>query len=138
MTEPLLSVWVPGKPKTKGSLDVVNARRGKAVVRENVVGSKRWRELVRYSIAGLVAEPVEGPVVVDLLFVLPTDDAAKARSGDIDKLARNILDALQDAGVYRDDAQVIRLVAHKIADGDQRGEEASGTGVRIWVWRGRD
>lgn len=38
--------------------------------------------------------------------------------GDVDKLARVILDALEDAGVLRDDAAVIELTARKsYADG---------------------
>jgi len=34
--------------------------------------------------------------------------------GDIDKLARACLDALTDAGIWKDDSQVVSLVAHKV------------------------
>lgn len=57
--------------------------------------------------------------------------------GDSDKLARNVLDALQDAGVLRDDAQVVELSARK-AYARQSGAQGSdvlsyaGTVIRIY------
>ncbi len=116
-------------------MTVVNNRRG--VLREGVVGSKRWRQLMSYEITkAMIAKldegaifPTEGSVGVSALFYLPTKDVIVKSSGDVDKLARNLLDALTDAQVYRDDVQVISLVATKVPAGEQ------GPGVEIHVYR---
>lgn len=39
-------------------------------------------------------------------------------SGDLDKLCRAVFDALVDAGVMRDDSQVVRLTTSKVHVGD--------------------
>ena len=52
------------------------------------------------------------------------------RTGDLDKLSRNVLDALQDARVYEDDVQVTRLWVDKVAAGT--GPTAA-TGVQIEI-----
>src|SRR5688572_1923903 len=94
----VLDFWVLGNPKTTGCIVVVNGRRG--VLREGVVGSKRWRSLVGYAAIQEMGRqpgidwPLLGPVTLTLAFSLPVDDAIQARAGDIDKLYRNVLDAL--------------------------------------------
>jgi Holliday junction resolvase RusA-like endonuclease len=118
---PVLDFWVPGHPKTKGSLQVVNSGRlsGRAVLRDTPA-SKRWRQLVAYAAGEAMKAtsvrtgletlwPLAGPVSLTLTYYLPVDEAALIAqgSGDIDKLERNIFDALQDAGVYANDAQVV-------------------------------
>jgi Holliday junction resolvase RusA-like endonuclease len=126
----VLNFWVSGPPKTKGSLDVVNSgRAGGRPVLQDSPASKRWRKLVAYcaeqEMRGVTqAWPLDGPVAVDLEFVLSGDPVA-VRSGDLDKLYRNVLDALTDAGVYEDDVQVVRLSGSKVGDGDP--------GVRVRV-----
>ena len=124
----MLSCWVPGRPKTKGSLTVVNGRRGLA---SDTPASKRWRQLMAYAVAGLVKAPLDGPVVVAAVFHLPTADVAAGRVGDLDKLARNLLDALTDAGVYGDDVQVTRLLVDKV-EADMAGR-GPGVDVRVLV-----
>ena len=119
-------VWVPGRPKTKGSLDF---RRGGGVT-ENVAGSKEWRAMVARAVQHERSRrgartPSVAPVGVRALFVLPFSAGSEAdedcvpapiaaRTGDTDKLARNILDALTDAGAYKDDVQVCKLVCNKV------------------------
>jgi len=137
----VLNFWVPGPPKTKGSLDVVNSgRAGGRPVLQDSPASKRWRKLVAYAAERernsevipisaplsrvMTGWPLIGPVAVDLEFVLSGDPIA-VRSGDLDKLYRNVLDALTDAGVYEDDVQVVRLSGSKTGDGDP--------GVRVRV-----
>lgn len=124
----VLSCWVPGRPKTKGSLTVINGARN---VVSDTPASKRWRALMTYSAAGLVKAPIDGPVIVAAVFHLPAVDVAAGRVGDLDKLARNLLDALTDAGVYGDDVQVTRLICEKVpADMTGRGP---GVDLRVLV-----
>ncbi|RZU30472.1 endodeoxyribonuclease RusA [Blastococcus saxobsidens] len=70
---------------------------------------------------------LEGPVSVAVVFTFDRPKSApKSRrvwpvtrsSGDVDKLLRAVLDALVDAGVMRDDSQVVRLTASKVHVGD--------------------
>ena len=124
----VLSCWVPGRPKTKGSLTVINGARN---VVSDTPASKRWRALMAYAAAALVKAPLDGPVVVVAVFHLPVVDVAGGRVGDLDKLARNLLDALTDAGVYGDDVQVTRLICEKVpADMAGRGP---GVDLRVLV-----
>jgi Holliday junction resolvase RusA-like endonuclease len=106
MSDVLAAVWVAGIPRTKGSLD----RR-----MQDTPQSKAWRNLIRLEVerdmrlrhadgrplpAGL---RYQGPVAVRCVFVRADG------KGDIDKLARNVLDALTDSRVYVDDVQVASL-----------------------------
>lgn len=143
----VLSCWVPGRPKTKGSLDFQPGRKceccsrceaylpgGRAV--ENVAGSGRWRQLMAYAMKIAMSRSwgegwpaLEGPVIVAAVFHLPVKDVAAGRVGDLDKLARNLLDALTDAGVYGDDVQVTRLLVDKV----EAGERGPGVDLRVLV-----
>lgn len=126
----MLSCWVPGRPKTKGSLTVVNGHRG---IASDTPASKRWRQLMAYAAAGQIKAPLEGPVCVVAVFHLPvhptSGHAWAGRVGDLDKLARNLLDALTDAGVYGDDVQVTRLLVDKV----EAGERGPGVDLRVLV-----
>lgn len=124
-----LTVIVFGQPRTKGSLtaipgpkchccDKCNAHlpnRGR--VKESVRGSSSWRALVareaRERMNG--RPPIDGPVSVYCYFILSVDDVTVKGAGDTDKLERNVLDALTDAGVYHDDAQVVTLKSRKVS-----------------------
>lgn len=139
MIQRALDVWCPGRPKTKGSLSVVNGSRG---VLRDTPASKRWRELMGYAAKHAMAArsmdrmapvfPLIGRVGVSAHFLLPVPDAAAARTGDLDKLLRNLLDALQDVGVYVDDAQVVQVQAAKSVAGER------GPGVEVSVFRLED
>jgi hypothetical protein len=118
----LTECWIPGQPKTKGSLNFVGDR----YVEENVKGSARWRVLVadavrRDRVRRGLSEPATGPVAVRALFWLPVDPI-KPRAGDVDKLARNVLDApaadakvaSKNGGAFVNDNQVCDLLAVKM------------------------
>lgn len=130
----LASAWVAGAPKTKGSLDFIPGRKCKCCaacnahvpgghVAEGVIGSKRWRNLVAEAVRmcqrQLRTTKYEGAVTVCATFYLPVKSVIAARAGDLDKLLRNALDALQDAGTYSDDTQVVRIVTDKREATDQ-------------------
>ena len=138
---PLLDFWVPGHAKTKGSLEprapkchCCTACRGYARMPQlrDTPGSKRWRGLVAYAATQAMrraprAWPLKGPVEMALVYRLAVteEELIEQGAGDIDKLERNIFDALQDAGVYANDAQVVRCAHEKVAVVD--------FGVRIMV-----
>lgn len=120
-----LSLWVPGQPKTKGSMTArpgplcrccpaCRARVFTGAMGEGVRGSSAWRDLVArgardaMALVGWVTVAWPDRVMVSARFVV---SGAGSRPGDVDKLARNALDALTDARVYADDAQVSHLVA---------------------------
>lgn len=140
----LLDVFVPGAPKTKGS---VNAK-GHGRVEQSVKGSTQWGQLIEYrarqewnSAPGWqkgLRPPHVGPVRVQLVYFLPVTRARLIRqgSGDIDKLERNVLDALTKAGVYSDDAQVVGCTHEKVAtlNDDRTPNSALPNGARILAW----
>lgn len=118
----LADVWVPGLPKTKGSL--TRGRGGG--MRESVIGSTTWRLLVAERVRGWrkvqgLTVPYDGPVIVLACFYLSADPIA-ARAGDLDKLVRNVLDACAadatreaaNGGAYVNDNQVVSMRAEKI------------------------
>jgi Holliday junction resolvase RusA-like endonuclease len=137
----LCSVWVPGSPKTKGSLTVVNSGgRGRKAHVEDTPESKRWRmfmvdrirywqtqQMIDYPDRRALIKPYSGPVDVTCTFyqaIKPEDMIRKVTgSGDLDKLVRNLFDALSvnkdddprlGAGVILDDMQVVCLSANKM------------------------
>jgi Holliday junction resolvase RusA-like endonuclease len=137
-------VW--GVPKPKGSLRHV----GNGRLKEQLEGSAPWREAVKY--AGLEAvrgregtgtpfATLSGPIEVDVVFTFPRPQSAPKRrriwpvtrrSGDLDKLQRNVLDAIVDAGLIEDDSQVVRLVGEKTYP-DEHPAALPRPGARILV-----
>lgn len=136
MSEILAEVWVPGRPRPKGSL---RCRGGAShSMEEDNPESKPWR----IKMAGALRadrdrrganEPIPiAPWIgaVDIsVFAFFEPDGVGASSlgaplrthdgGDVDKLSRNVLDALQDGNdsspaVLGDDSLVIGLYAEKI------------------------
>lgn len=160
----LLDVFVPGAPKTKGSVESVGTfmpkvkraiaalRSGNAAValrelqsidgrtyvKQAVVGSADWSKLMEYRARQAWADRparVDVPIRGVLTYYLPVTPARLLRqgSGDIDKLERNVLDALTKAGVYGDDAQVVGVAHEKVAILASDGTPVAGLvqGVRI-------
>lgn len=103
----------------------------------NSPASSHWRALMagavrdgharRWALDGETA-PWRGPVMVGLLVALPVDPLAYG-AGDLDKLLRNVLDALgttsknprYNGGVIVDDNQVTRIDATKWGPAPQPG-----------------
>ena len=70
-----------------------------------------------------------GWVALEILYVLPAADLLAQGAGDLDKLDRNVFDALQDAQVFQNDAQVARCMSEKTA----AEVNTSGCGVNVKV-----
>jgi crossover junction endodeoxyribonuclease RusA len=119
MTAAPLTTFIPGTPAPQGSKRHV----GGGVMIESSKALKPWRQDVRMALLDAAAQPVarfEGPVLVRCIFVMPRPVSTPKRSTppavkkpDLDKLCRAVLDAVGSAGVWRDDSQVVRLIADK-------------------------
>lgn len=150
----VLRFHVLGVPKPQGSKRgfVVQAKGGKAravIVDSNKQPLQDWRADVTHTVRRVLDEhavwqPLTGPVTVRLVFALPRPARApknrrvwpSGRVGDVDKLARSVLDSLTDAGVWLDDAQVVDLHVVKDYPGPEIGQTVPG--VRIDVGRVTD
>lgn len=133
---PILSFDVEGQPIPKGSMKHIG--NGRMV---DQTKTKPWMKAVRQ--AAMLEAALKGvgmidvPVSVIVMFHFPRPLAAKNRLyphkrsvGDIDKLSRAVLDALQptktEPGVLADDSLVVDLMAFKrYADGEPVGAHIS-------------
>ncbi len=159
----LCQVWIPGHPKTKGSLSVVNSgrpaapgRRKRAAHVEDTPDSKRWRMLMVNRIRAWRADPgpkldpnlvaltspYPGPVYVQANFWLPVkpEDLYRrvAGNGDYDKLLRNALDAISANDDPELGAGVIVDDVQVVASGGAKWPAlpgASGPGLALEVRR---
>lgn len=129
----MISFWVSGIPATKGSWRAYrNKRSGKSVLVPMNAKEKPWREHVQWvartTMAALREQPLTGPASVRVVFYLPKPKKPfnPWPVGDVDKLARSLLDALSGI-VYVDDKQVVTLTASK-AWADSGGPNHNGDG----------
>lgn len=127
-----LAVWVPGHPRTKGSLEAQHRQDG-SVRMVDTVESKRWRRVMTLAIRDEVREGraryvLDRPVLVRLAFYV-VYDATNPYSGDLDKLERNALDAMTGAA-FTDDRFVVKMDSVKVAAAGTH----HGPGVMIEVW----
>ena len=116
MTEHAL--FVAGKPITQGSKAPIPGR----MVEVSGQHLATWRTRIGWTAKGARWQDhtiSTGPVRIELRFVLPIVASAPRRywawshrSGDLDKLVRAVGDALTGIA-YRDDAQIVQLVASK-------------------------
>lgn len=127
-----LEFTVFGQPAPQGSK---NLYRGRLVEASKKVGP--WRIAVKDAVfRAWIAEsderPFVEPVEIRSVFYLPRPKTVKREypsvPPDLDKLERGLFDALTQAGVWTDDALVVRSQASKLyAD---RPEDA---GVRVFI-----
>ena len=134
----VMEVRVVGLPAPQGSKKAfVNRRTGRAVVvDDNKPRLRTWRDDVKNAALDARSDeqswtPYIDALEVDITFLMPRPrghyrtgrnahllrDSAPGRpttKPDVDKLLRGCLDALKDAGIYRDDAQVVDLAGRKI------------------------
>lgn len=138
-----LGFRVVGEPAPQGSkIPGRSAKTGKMFVREqNSKKQKDWRssviEWATKAREGSGWETTDSPVEValDIRVIRPLSVSIRRRpypsvKPDLDKIVRNTLDGLKSAGIYRDDAQVINIVARKrYATDDPDG--APGASIRV-------
>jgi crossover junction endodeoxyribonuclease RusA len=136
-------------PVTQGSMNGYVMRTKTGGMRARIVDQKEtklkpWREAVRSSAVDALAgrQPLEGPVVVRIVFGLARPTSAPKtrrtwptgkRSGDLDKLARAVFDALTDAGVWLDDSQVVSAAIFKDFVGHGPASQMHAPGAQILV-----
>lgn len=126
----IVRVRVPGKARTKGSMVAMQKRVvidgqslgvGRARLKESTAYSKEWRAEVAWLVRQYIrsARPYEGAVRVSIMSFLPQPKSNRdphptaMRTGDVDKIARNVLDALTDSGAIKDDSQVVAVHSMK-------------------------
>ena len=130
---------VIGVPAPQGSKSAF-VRGGRAVVVEGGSTKGRqahraWRDAVSWSAHELAGESIEQPVSIRIDFVMPRPKSAPKKATwapkkpDLDKLVRSTLDGITDAGVWRDDSQVVSLIATKRLAAD----EPTGAHIEISV-----
>lgn len=156
----MIRVFVPGRPRSKGSLVSGVTKDGRRFNRtQNAHGQERWAATVAHEVglamhmAGLV--PFEGAVQLELVFQRPRPRSHYLRNlvrpsflatlpssrPDCDKLMRSVGDALQGIA-YSDDAQVTTALVRKrwgpegvliVLDQDkgQDGRDRDRTGERL-------
>ena len=121
------SVFVAGSPAPQGSKKYL----GNGIMVESSKAVKPWRVDVAWAAREAFLTPFDGPVRLELGFVMPRPKSAPKKSTppaikrpDVDKLARAVLDAITGVVVV-DDSQIVHLVATKrIAEiGEQSGVE---------------
>lgn len=117
-----VSFTVYGVPIPKGSTKAFMRPGMKhPVITHDNARTKPWQEaIVSAAIeARGVGEPIAGPVEVRIVFYLLRPTSAPKRvtrplkKPDLDKLVRAVKDGMTRAGIYHDDAQVVRIVADK-------------------------
>lgn len=138
-----LDIVVYGTPAPQGSKrGGFSAKTGKTFVYEqNSKTQKSWRQDV---IAAAVAlretrglDTLDGPVELLVEFRVPRPASVNIKrrpfpcvKPDMDKLLRNTLDGLTQAGIYRDDAQIVNLASQKRYATDDPGG-APGARIRV-------
>ena len=153
----IVETFVAGAAKTKGSMEVRNRATG--AMKESVIGSSNWRALMAAAVRDDIAwrnpdppraearcMPWPGPVAVTVVAYLasPYDSGAYLapiwnRAGDLDKLVRNVLDALgstsknpkMNGGAIVDDNLVCRIAAEKHTAGDEPWQHPPGVFIKV-------
>lgn len=147
---PAFSLVVYGIPGPQGSKKPVGNRLSKKgnvvpVLVESSAKVGPWRDAVKDAAQLLVVDrpgfvKLDGPLVVEMHFTLPApqrmpkDRIAHTVYPDLSKLARSTEDALTQAGVWADDARVVRYrdLSKTYTGLGPRALEAPGVIINIW------
>ena len=152
MTAPTFVVVVHGKPAMQGSKRHV----GRGIMVEASKRTRPWRDTVTSAARTVIEsgpwERLTGPVALGCTFAFdrPRSHYRTGRNaeqlrdgaplfpdtrgaGDLDKMVRLVADSLTDAGVWRDDSQVVRVVARKVWAGEDHTSGLDVPGARVTV-----
>lgn len=144
MSAPLLTITAYGLPAPQGSKRHV----GRGILIESSKHLKPWREAVKTAARDALVPmppmywaPLDEPLAVSMVFTMPKPVSAPKRrrtwpmrTPDLSKLIRSTEDALTDAGIWRDDARVVRYRdTYKAYPGEEPLTlESPGVVIRIW------
>ena len=128
----VVSLEVRGLPAAQGSKDAKPVKRGDKIIGIRVADAaksvpriRNWRSDVKDAAERMMTEapwagPLDGPLAAVIHFTVPAVHWPWKRP-DLDKFLRATFDALTAAGVWRDDSQVVHLVASKSYPGVTAG-----------------
>lgn len=119
----MTQVFIEGRPAPQGS----KRHLGNGIMVESSKAVKPWRVDVAWRVRGAFLTPFDGPVKLELEFVMPRPKSTPKKSTpaaikrpDLDKLVRAVMDAITGVVVV-DDSQIVHLVATKrIAELDEQ------------------
>lgn len=143
MSVSAIEVRVYGSPAPQGSKKFVGLNKaGRGIMVESSKKVRPWREDVKAAALAVRngAAPLDGPLIVRMVFTLPKPGSAPkrrrtfpCRKPDVSKLARSTEDALVDAGVMTDDARIVEYerLAKVFPNEDDEALEAPGVVISI-------
>lgn len=144
---PAFACSVFGTPAPQGSKSAFrNQFTGRIQQVESSKKVKPWREAVRSTVADALQlvedwRPLDCPLELDMVFTLAKPASAPKRrrtwpmrTPDLSKLARSTEDALKDAGLYADDARIVRYrtLAKVYPLEDVDALPSPGVVLRVW------
>lgn len=135
-----MTITVYGSPAPQGSKSFKGiSKAGHGIMIESSKAVKPWRQDVRAAAIEAVTEFAAshdmlgsakdlryvGPIEVRMTFTLPKPKSAPKRrrtypdrTPDLSKLVRSTEDALTQAGVWEDDARIVKCTASKVYPGE--------------------
>lgn len=142
---PAVSFIAYGIPGPQGSKTSGVSKQGVRFMKESSAKVKPWRSAVLAAALDATSspewEPLDGPLVVDMVFTLPRPQSAPktkrawaSKMPDVDKLMRSTGDALTGV-VIKDDSRIVgarRLAKFYANDVDPDALRAPGAVVRVW------
>lgn len=138
-----MKLRIYGNPAPQGSKKFVGTTKtGRGIMVESSKKVKPWREDVKSEALAVRngAPPLDGPLIVRMVFTLPKPGSAPkrrrtfpCRKPDVSKLARSTEDALVDAGLITDDARIVEYerLAKVFPNEDPEALEAPGVFISI-------
>jgi len=119
-----ISFFVEGTPVPKERPRIIQKKSGSSFA-YTPKRTKEWEEIIAWAGLQKIKKPLEGPLRVELLFLLPkpkkTKNAYPIFKSDVDNLSKSTIDALNGIA-FLDDGQIIELYVRK-QYGDRVGVE---------------
>jgi crossover junction endodeoxyribonuclease RusA len=142
LSPPVLGFQVLGTPAGQGRISFLG--KGRPAIHSNQDKLLPWRELVQHAAEKAIAEsygtfPLDGPLCLYACFTLPKAKSAPkgkttypTKRPDGSHLLRAVEDAMTNAGVWGDDAQLVHEVVVKVFPGEHlRALHVPGVWVQV-------